>query len=296
MGDLVRRLGSDFPIERLRLIAAGRDRYYKKKLIPKRDGDTRELRTSTGELKAVQARIYSHLLKKLYYHPSLHGGVVGRSVITNAEPHLCHEVVVKLDIHHFFPSVNEMRVLSIWKRRLDCGEKVAKLLTRLTTFEDQLPQGTSTSPALANLALFDAEGELRKQLAFHGVTMEQTRYVDDIAFSGPSGDEQKLIATVIGVMTAYGFKMKRGKIEVQRAGRPQQICGINVSSDHLSISKDYVSKLRAAVFQLEHATPDEQRSQVTSLEGKARRAHQFRPTLGGKLLERILTVKNDLGM
>lgn len=293
-GDLVSRIGSAFPIETLRKIADERDKYYRRIEIPKDGGSVRELRTSAGPLKKIQGRIYSRLLKNLEYEPWLHGGVPGRSVISNARPHLGQKVVIKLDIAQFFPSVDEQRVLKIWQRRLGCGKKISRLLTRLTTYDNQLPQGVPTSSALANLALFDAEGELQKQLANHGIEMTLTRFVDDLTFSGPSGDEQELIATVNGVMRAYGFGMNRKKTKIRRRGKPQRVCGIGVSSNHPSIGTKYVKDLRAAVFQLERASPEEQRGRVASLLGKARRVVQFRRGPGERLLARILAVKQQL--
>ncbi len=293
LGDLVSRLGSAFPIETLKQVADSRDEYYRKKEILKENGSARELLVSVGPLRKIQRRIYWRLLKNIEHEPWLHGGVPGRSVLTNAIPHVGKEVIVKFDFMDFFPSIDEQRVINIWQRRLGCGKKVSRLLTRLTTHENQLPQGVSTSPALANFALFDAEGELLKQLSHHGIENIPTRFVDDLTFSGPSGDEQELIATVMGVMRAYGFTLNRKKTKIRRRGQPQRVCKIGVNSDHLSIGKSYVKNLRAAIFQLEQASPEEKQDRISSLEGKARRVIQFRPEIGKKLLERIIAIRQQ---
>jgi len=248
-----------------------------------------------GKLKTVQKRINERLLRSARLESHLHGGVKGRSNVTNAEPHQNQQVVVCIDIRDFFPSVTESKVEAVWRRRLGYGKKVSRILTQITTFENQLPQGAPTSTALANLALFDVEGELRKQLARHQIVMvAHTRFVDDITFSGDSGDEEKLVATTVALLKRYGFSVNRKKIKVQRSGDRQVVCGVVVNEDQPSLEKEKTSKVRAAVRELELATPEQQWSLLPSLEGRVAWVKQFKPGEGTRLLDRISRVKQNL--
>ena len=64
-----------------------------------------------------------------------------------------------------------------------------------------------TSPCL------NAEGLLLKQIAHREITITTTRFIDDLTFSGRAGNEEALIATVIGVFKAYGFEINRKKLK-----------------------------------------------------------------------------------
>ena len=45
----------------------------------------------------------------------VHGGVRGRSVITNAQRHVCKAIVFSVDVKDFFPSVSPQIVRSIFE-------------------------------------------------------------------------------------------------------------------------------------------------------------------------------------
>ncbi len=290
---LAQRLGTDK--ETLEELADSSDNLYRRFFQKKKSGGQREINEPVGKLKAVQKRIYERLLQIVQLDPHLHGGVKGCSNVTNAEPHQNKQVVICIDIKDFFPSVTAKKVEKVWRRRLGYGKKVSRVLTQLTTYKDRLPQGAPTSTALANLALFDVEGELRKQLAQHQITMiDHTRFVDDITFSGDSGDEEKLIATTIALLKRYGFALNRKKIKVQRSGGRQVVCGVVVNEDQPSLEKEKTSKVRAAVRELETATPEKQRALLPSVEGQVAWVKQFKPRQGKCLHDRISRVKRNL--
>ena len=64
-------------------------------------------------------------------HGAAHGFVAGRSIVTNALAHKGADVVVKMDIKDFFPSVLYPRVKGVF----------AKLGYSVTIFESQLIPG-----------------------------------------------------------------------------------------------------------------------------------------------------------
>jgi hypothetical protein len=66
--------------------------------------------------------------------------------------HARKEAVLALDIRNFFPNIRPERVTKVFERLGYPGE-AAKILTRLTTYKHQLPQGPPTSPAIANLCI-----------------------------------------------------------------------------------------------------------------------------------------------
>jgi len=67
---------------------------------------------------------------------------------------------------------------------MGCGDNLADVLVALCTYRGRLPQGASTSPALANLVLleFDAKVDALARSA----EVRVTRTADDLYISGPS--------------------------------------------------------------------------------------------------------------
>ena len=84
------------------------------------------------KLKQVQKRILSEILDRVPPHPAAHGFVNGRSIVTNARPHVGQRVLVKLDLENFYPSVSLNRVTAIF-RSLGYSREAAIWLGRLTT-------------------------------------------------------------------------------------------------------------------------------------------------------------------
>jgi hypothetical protein len=86
-----------------------------------------------------------------------------------------------MDIKNCFPSITVQKVRTVFEK-LGFSSDALSILTKLTTWDFQLPQGPPTSPAIANLALANLD---RRQLGVakqHGFTY--TRFVDDLSASG----------------------------------------------------------------------------------------------------------------
>jgi RNA-directed DNA polymerase len=145
------------------------------------NGKARILRVPTGPLKALQQRIKARIIDVVPVASCVHGGVRGRSVVTNALPHLRKPVVFSVDVMDFFPSVNTNNVRKIFER-LAFGPEAASVLTALTTWDNQLPQGASTSTGLSNLSMARVDGRLQRLAVLH--QFAYTRYIDDLTLSG----------------------------------------------------------------------------------------------------------------
>ena len=86
-------------------VLRGIDRYYKPANVPKRDGTPRRLLVPQGQLKFFQSKIKRHILDKFPFLDCVQGGVKGRSVLSNALPHVQKPVVFSVDLKDFFPHV-----------------------------------------------------------------------------------------------------------------------------------------------------------------------------------------------
>src|SRR5690606_9123093 len=105
----------------------------------------------------------------------INGGVKGKSNITNAKPHQGKKFIFTTDLSNCFPSIKNDMVYSAFLK-LGFTNIEARWLTKLTTYNYCLPQGTSTSPYLANLCLLPLDYELLKVSIELNLTY--TRFID----------------------------------------------------------------------------------------------------------------------
>lgn len=198
--------------------------------------------------------------------------------MTNAAPHVGAEVVLAFDIKDCFPNIGPERVLRVFNELGITGE-AARILVRLTTFEFQLPQGTKTSPALANLALRGIDRRLGGLAAQHGYP--HTRFVDDISISG-GRRLLKFRGLVRRIISSEGFALKDKK-EIMLHSEPQVITKLLVNRK-VNVTKDRRAAIRREVFEHVGAGNPEV---PPSIVGKARWLESVNPEVGSKLLERI---------
>ncbi len=145
---LSHRLG--FHLGELQRIAAKAESLYSFEKEPKKSGGFRDISKPHHTLKKIQKAIH-RLLKEVKISDCAHGGISGRSNLTNAQRHCNQKWVLNLDFKSFFPSISNYQVNNLFLRELRCSPAVASLLTRLCTVRGQLPQGGCMSTDIANL-------------------------------------------------------------------------------------------------------------------------------------------------
>lgn len=176
---------------------------------------TRLTYDALGDLKTIQKRINQKILARVIFPDYLQGSLKGRDYVTNAALHTKKKIVACEDVENFFPSVKAGLVADIWENFFHFSKDASLLLTQLTTKDGAIPQGTSTSSYLANLALWRHEPGVQVKLANMGIVY--SRYVDDIAMSSAaflSKDKQsKAIAMVYAMLKIHGLSASRKKHE-----------------------------------------------------------------------------------
>jgi RNA-directed DNA polymerase len=216
------------------------ERFYSKDLIPKPCGKARVLHKPRGRLRLIQSRIKSAILDRVSPLPFVHGGIKKRSILSNAAPHTGKDAVLAVDIKDCFPSIGPCRVSRVFEALGISGEATL-ILTKLTTFDYQLPQGTCTSPAIANLALRTIDFRLNALSRQHRFCY--TRFVDDIFISG-SIRLAKFVGLVHRIFESEGFSLKVKK-ELMLQNEPQLVTKLVVNR------KPNVPKQRKAAIRRE---------------------------------------------
>jgi len=154
--------------------------YYRKDRL-KADGSKRTLWIPRPPLRPIQDKIKTEILAKVPLPTYVQGGVRKCSIITNAKHHVGKPVLSTMDIKNCFPSITVQKVRKVFEELGFSGDALS-IVTKLTSWEFQLPQGPPTSPAIANLALANLDRRQMGVAKQHGFTY--TRYVDDISSSG----------------------------------------------------------------------------------------------------------------
>jgi len=233
--------------------------------IKKDGGKSRPVFNPHHRLRRIQRKINTQIFSdpKIIEWPSyLYGSVpnqidsdgekISKDYISCAARHCGARSLLKLDIQSFFDNVHSDIVYQIFSDFLKCGDEVAKILTDICCFKDHLVQGALTSSYLASLCLYDIEGRIAERLHNKGLTY--TRLVDDITVSSKSHNMDYSYATriITQMLVSKDLPVNEGKTKVQRSGSvPLTVHGLRVCFDNPRLPSDEVSRIRAAVRNVE---------------------------------------------
>lgn len=198
---------------------------------------TRDLYPSTTKLKDVQERLYHILLKTIKLPSYAFGGIEKRDNVLNAKMHQGNKFFFNTDLRNFYPGITHHQVFNMFVEK-KFSPTVAQILTKLTTYKGMLPQGTPTSPYLANLAFVNAGLEIQTLADSNCLTF--TTFVDDITISSKT-DFQPLINTFIEIIKSKGFKISHDKTFYQTS--MPKVTNVIVKNNGLYLSDSYKSKI-----------------------------------------------------
>lgn len=316
---LAQRLGVSLP--QLRWLSFHRDvqehSHYHIWTIPKRDGSRRTITAPKPELKAAQRWLLRNVVEKLPVHHAAHGFLAARSIVSNALAHAGADVVVKIDVKDFFPTISFRRVKGLL-RKGGLPENVATICALLATepprdvvtFRNKtlyvargpraLPQGAPTSPGITNAICVRLDRRLSglaRQLGF-----TYTRYADDLTFSyrAAKGQDKRppvgaLLHGAKTILRAEGFRVHDKKTTVMRAGMSQRVTGLVINKAEgapaARVPRDVVRRLKAAIFNREHGKPGKEGESLAELKGMAAFIHMADPKRGRGFLDRITALE-----
>jgi len=141
----------------LKRLCANIDQHYNGSTREKEGGGERIIHEPSDQLSSVQGAIHESFLQRPRWPDWLFGAGDGKAQRENAEAHLGLNHHFVTDILDFYPSVSNQEVYDIFDTGLGFTPDSARIATRLTTYQGSLPQGTKTSPRLADLAFLDVD-------------------------------------------------------------------------------------------------------------------------------------------
>ncbi|MBD3922055.1 RNA-directed DNA polymerase [Paenibacillus sp. PR3] len=217
---------------------------YRTREIPKNNGSgTRTLCIPSLDLKYVQRWILDNILYKVKINEHAIGFVKGKSTVSNAGYHMNQEYVLKMDIKNFFPTISNSRVFGLFKS-LGYSSSVAMTLTNFCTYNNELPQGSPTSPYISNLVCRKLDRRLELLCRTRG--LQYSRYADDITISG-GRKIKKTISFVQRILEEEGFKNNENKMNLIYKSNRQQVTGV-VVNEKLSVPKVIYKSLRQEIY------------------------------------------------
>lgn len=229
------------------------EKHYHTVYLPKSDGSKRKLSVPDLILKLVQKSIADNILIQYPISKYAKAYKPGSSIQKNARPHVGKKKILKLDIEGFFDHILYSRVKDTVFYEEKYSEAIRILLTMLCYYNDSLPQGAPTSPAITNIIMYDFDETVgafcnEKNIAY-------TRYCDDMTFSG-CFDEREIISFVKGELRKLGLFLKNRKTAVISASKRQAVTGI-VVNEKMNVTKDYKKTIRQEIYYIKKFGLDE---------------------------------------
>jgi len=223
----------DISREQLSKITHAPDRFYRKFTIKKRLGGDRLINSPTPLLDDIQKIIYNNILKSIQCSQYAHGFVEEKSIITHAKNHISGKDYLLVDLKDFFPGISLSRVIGVFSA-IGYNHELSTILALLTTLNNGLPQGSTTSPYLSNICAIGLDERLAILSSEKDITY--SRYADDLAFSGnyidlafseavkfcveqdgfTCNENKTLLANNKGKIIVTGISLSRGELHLPR--------------------------------------------------------------------------------
>lgn len=273
------------------IISSEPERYYTQWEKKIKKGKIRPMVKIHGRLREI-LDVLKKLLQRIRMPSYVHGGVRGKSTITNARPHTGKPMLVRIDLEKHFPSTSHHKVYAMFRIQQECSPEVARILTRLTTLNSGLPQGSPTSTLISNLVTLSLSNRLYNFAISRGGKC--TQYVDDYTFSG----DRKLSRyadKIAEIVAQEGFKTNPTKTDTMPATNEQVTTGIRVNGNKLDIPSSQVKEIRCGLEslqgELEVGKNLSQRA-IRRFEGKIRYVSQFNPGAAKPLKRKLNHLKS----
>ena len=241
--------------------------HYTRFEIPKKKGGTRQIASPKKTLRKAQTWILENILEKIPAHEAAFAFLPKLSTKLNADKHLNKNIVARIDLKDFFPSIKFPRVKGLF-RSFGYSEAIATVFAlvctdalRVEAVLDQkssfvalgarfLPQGACTSPMITNLICRKLDNRL--QNLAQKLSFSYTRYADDLVFSTESKDPalmKQLLHFVNKIVADEKLEINREKTMIMRKSQRQTVTGVLVNNNETKISRTDIRKFRAFLHQ-----------------------------------------------
>ncbi len=244
--------------------------------VRKQSGGYRTITVPDAPLLKLQRWIHQNILLRQTPHPASTAFSPACSPKLNAEIHAGARWLVKIDVTDFFEAISERQVYKAFRRagyRALLAFQLGRLCTRLSlrslkyrkprwksrglsryaiapsSIVGHLPQGSPTSPMLANLVCRPLDEELNEFAQEQECTY--SRYADDIVFSSSSMNRSQaaeIIRTASKILGGHGLTRNRQKTQIVPPGARRMVTGLLVDRDSPKLSRDFRERVELHLF------------------------------------------------
>lgn len=227
-------------------------------------GKKRLISTPNTTLKYIQKKLCD-ILEEIYTPKKcVNAFVSGRSIVSNAIPHLHANIILRIDLKDFFPSIHFGRVKQLFASYpFYFPDNITTLLAKICCYNGSLPQGSPLSPIISNMICYRMDNQFLKLC--RNCNCIYTRYADDITISTRKNEFQlatvcednciqvsNLITTIIS--NNY-FKINDLKTRLIIGHASKIVTGIKVNTK-LNTARNRYREIRAMLHALEKYGPD----------------------------------------
>lgn len=284
-------------LELIKVMNLLEENYYSIVEIPKKSGGIRVIKIPAMNLKVIQRWILDNILFYIPVSSYATGFCKKRSIVNNAERHIGKQCIINLDIENFFPTICIEQIFRIFYY-YGYTKEISYLLARLCTNDGYLPQGSPASPYISNIVCLKLDKRLSSLAKKY--RCDYSRYADDITFSGEYGIE-KIIDISKDIIIDEGFSVNERKTRIAYKHQRQEVTGLIVSENKVSVPKKYKRKLKQEIYFCKkfgvenhlHHISCKKRFYKEHLYGKAYFVHMVEPDEGHKLLAELNSIDWD---
>jgi Reverse transcriptase (RNA-dependent DNA polymerase). len=236
-------------------------------------------------LAAAQQWISQNVLAKGKPHHASTAFAPNCRLVDATAPHCSSRWLIKVDVQRFFESISEVDCYRVFRSlgyQPLVSLELSRLCTRVGPFNGlrrsrkwfrkapiekskirpyavsrlgHLPQGASTSPMLANLAMREVDGLMTAMADRYGLTY--TRYADDLTLSTSDPefqrkDARKAIYEIYGILRRFGLNPNLTKTAIVSPRSRKIVLGLQVDGDEPRLTRAFKMKLRMHLHYLEH--------------------------------------------
>lgn len=249
-----------FKLASLKKVADGN--HYAQFSIPKKRGGFRIISVPNRQLYHIQ-KCLAVLLNSIYRpNDNAFGFIDGKSIIDNAEKHVCKDIVYNIDLKDFFNSVSYDTIIAkLIRQPYYFSYSAARLITDLLTVNyDNVritPQGAPSSPILTNIIADHLDVRLSKFAEKHNITY--SRYADDISFSfnrsvlrgwNSHGYWKGIKDIIFDIIETEGFNINRHKTRISFINQRHEVTGLIVNKK-VNVRREYIKRLRTVLHNWE---------------------------------------------
>lgn len=221
-----------------------KDKLYTTFEISKHNGLPREIASPLPTLKMFQYWILTNILSQMTISDFAKAYRKGYSIKDNVKFHRRQQLILKLDIKNFFPSLKDDYIYQLFES-LGYSSPVSHLFTNAVTLKNGLPQGAPTSPIISNILMLNFDKTVGRYCIKNKI--RYTRYADDMIFSGSRFMLKEVIKEVKKNLYPLNLKLNKEKIRVLKPYQRQEVTGIVVNNAKISVPRTYRRNLRLEV-------------------------------------------------